>query len=278
MATAPHIEEISDRDWMRLREQAVRRLRANDGQHGYEFRCENPIEAWRVKSMASKESGTVAWIGREARPGDVFYDVGANMGLYTLMAARRVVPGGKVYAFEPHAGSLQSLLHNVALNQLAGVVEVIGSALHDREGFFPFNYHEPIAGSSMSQLGDTRDDHNRPFRPVFSELKHGVPADRLIEWGAIRPATLVKLDVDGNELLVLRGMRRLLSSAAPPRWLQVEVSTRHKAELFALLDELGYELRERHYTSQGKQELAAGADPESIPYNGLFRPRSATTN
>lgn len=265
----------SDEQWMRLREQGVRRLRASDGRHEFDFRCENPVEAWRVRTLGSKESGTVEWIDREARPGDVFYDVGANMGLYTLMAARRVAPGGKVYAFEPHAGSLQSLLHNVALNGLQAVVEVIGSALHDREGYFPFNYHGTLGGSSMSQLGDTRDDHNRAFRPVFCELKHGVPADRLIELGAIRPASLVKLDVDGNELLVLRGMRRLLTSAARPRWLQVEVTLRHKAELFELLAELGYELRERHYTSNGKQELAKGADPESIPYNALFRPRSA---
>ena len=93
--------------------------------------------------------------------------------------------------------------------------------------------------------------------------------------GVVRPATHVKLDVDGNELLVLRGMRALLGSDRRPRTLQVEISVRHKEELLAYVAGIGYELAEKHFTMLGKKQLAAGADPESLPYNAVFRARCA---
>ena len=201
----------------------------------------------------------------------MFYDIGANIGLYTLLAGRRVGPDGMVYAFEPHVANVQSLLHNVALNELSGRVKVLSCALHEKEGFFDFNYHAADPGTSMSQLNDVRDSNDQPFQPAFAEYKYAVTLDKLVSSGAVRPADHIKIDVDGNELLILRGMRGLLSSRHPPRTIQVEINARHKDDLYGLLGELGYTLTEKHFTLHGKKAMAQGADPESVGYNAVFR-------
>jgi FkbM family methyltransferase len=266
-----HILKLDDKQWLNLRHQLVRTVKVDDGEFAHRFRCETPLETWRARTLLEKEEGTVRWIRTCVKAGDVFYDIGANIGLYTLLAGRRVGAGGMVYAFEPHVANVHSLLHNVALNEIGGQVKVLSCALHEQEGFFDFNYYAADPGSSMSQLNDVRDSNDQPFRPQFAEYKYAVPLDKLVCSGVVRPADHIKIDVDGNELLILRGMRSLLTGSTPPRTIQVEINSRHKQELYALLSELGYALTEKHFTLHGKKALAQGIDPESVGYNALFR-------
>lgn len=263
--------QLTEQQWDKLRRQLVQYVRASDGEFDYEFRCDNLTELWRARTLAVKEAGTVEWIKAEVRPGDVFCDIGANVGLYTLMAAKRVGPRGLVYAFEPHVGNVYSLLHNVSRNGFSKNVRVISAALHESEGFFDFHYQQAEPGSSMSQLADTRDAAGQEFQPAFTEYKYATTLDRLVQRGELRAPDLIKIDVDGNELLIVRGMRNLLSGPRPPRALQIEINTRYKADLFALLSECGYTSVVRHDTQSGKAAIAAGKDPEAIGYNAIFR-------
>lgn len=253
----------------------MKHVAVRDGDERYVFRCESAIELWRAETLFSKEEGTVKWIRDAVRPGETFYDVGANIGLYTLLAARRVGPGGRVYAFEPHVPNFVSLLHNVGLNRVDAWVVPLCVALHDREGFFDFHYRSVVAGSSMSQLDCRVDGDEVGFQPMVSERKLGMTVDRLIENAAIGPPHHIKIDVDGNEFLVLKGMQRLLTSAYRPTSLQVEINLRYKAEIFAFLEECGYNQGVRHDTHQGKALLASGSDPATVAYNAVFRPRPA---
>jgi FkbM family methyltransferase len=262
---------LNDEGWMKLRSQLVRQIDVDDGQFRYRFRCETPYEVWRARTLLEKEEGTVRWIRGSVRPGEVFYDIGANIGLYTLLAGKRVGEHGMVYAFEPHVANVQSLLHNVSQNSLADHVKVMSCALGAEEGFFDFNYYATQAGTSMSQLGDNRDSNDQQFQPVFAEYKYAATIDGLIAQGSIRPADHIKIDVDGNELLIVRGMSNLLTGPNPPKTLQVEINPRHKQQLYQFMNELGYLLAEKHFTMSGKKQIAAGHDPESVGYNAVFR-------
>jgi FkbM family methyltransferase len=244
--------KLSDQQWMELRNQLVQQVAVEDGQFRYVFRCETPYETWRARTLLEKEEGTVRWIRNSVQAGDVFYDIGANIGLYTLLAGKRVGQAGQVYAFEPHVANVQSLLHNVAQNGLSGQVKVLSCALNERDGFFDFNYYAAHSGTSMSQLNDVRDSEDRQFQPVFAEYKYAAAIDSLVASGAIRPADHIKIDVDGNELLIVKGMRTLLSGPRRPKSVQVEINARHKAELYQLMTEVGYELIEKHFTMHGK--------------------------
>lgn len=265
------ILKLDDQQWIKLRNQLVQIVKVGDGEFTYRFRCETPMESWRARTLMEKEEGTIRWIRQNVQPGDVFYDIGANIGLYTILAGARVGSQGMVYAFEPHVANVQSLLHNIAANELGGQVKVLSCALHEQEGFFDFNYFAATAGTSMSQLADVRDSNDRPFQPAFAEYKYAVTLDKLVERSAVRGANHIKIDVDGNEMLILRGMRGLLTGEHRPRTLQVEINSRHKAELYRFLSELGYRLAEKHFTLHGKKQISLGADPDSVGYNAVFK-------
>lgn len=225
-------------------------------------------------TLLSKEPGTIEWISAEVRPGDSFCDVGANIGLYSLVAADRVGPRGVVYAFEPHPANFLSLLANIAANGYEERVRALSCALNDANGWFDFHYHALGAGSSISQLGRAIDDEGKAFKPVYSELKCGVTLDELVERGAIRPPDHVKIDVDGNEALVLEGMRSLLRSPRRPRSLQIEMNSGARERVLATLESAGYQLAYRHYSAAGRRAVDGGADPVSVPHNAVFKPRS----
>lgn len=262
--------QLTEQQWTNLRAELVQHVRTSDGDFDYVFRCETATELWRARTLMQKEAGTVAWIKGNVRPGQVFYDIGANIGLYTLMAGKRVGEFGAVYAFEPHVGNVQSLLHNVAGNALGDTVRVMSCALNESEGFFDFKYCHSSAGSSMSQLNDSRDASGAGFQPVYVEYKYATTVDSLIQQAMIRPAHHVKMDVDGNEMLILRGMREFMQGDRAPLTVQVEVNTRFKEELYDFMRSAGYSYALRHDTDAGRKAIERGQDAESIGYNVVF--------
>ena len=245
---------------------------ASDGKNTYLFNVANEVERWRAESLATKEAGTISWIRSVVHEGDVFVDVGANIGLYSLVAARHVGVSGMVYAFEPHAASFLSLLKNIDINELGTIVRPLSCALHFSESVLDFNYCNWLSGSSMSQLGSMIDAEENEFVPVASELKLSTTLDKLVKTGAIRTPTHVKIDVDGNESYVLRGMEGVLRSPSRPETIQVEINERYKADLFSYMESLNYEFVLRHDTALGKSRIEQGADPNTISHNAIFRP------
>lgn len=238
----------------------------------YSFVGDSELEKWRIKTLFTKEKGTVKWLEGEVKPGDIIYDIGANIGLYTIVAAHLTGPGGIVYAFEPHMMNAVSLLRNVEVNNFTDRVKIFTCALHAKEGFLPFNYISTKTGSSGHQLGHTTSESGKQFTPELVELKYSTTIDKLIADNIIKPANLIKMDVDGNEKLILRGMSNLLNVSSP-RNIQVEIHPSIKKGIFAFMKEHGYPLSEagRHDTMHGKELIFQGIDPENVAYNIIFR-------
>jgi FkbM family methyltransferase len=241
-----------------------------DGEGRYGFRCSAHAEFVRVYTMLEREEGTVEWLRREVRPDDVVYDIGANIGAFTFIAARQL-RSGLVYAFEPHLPNATSLLANVRENGLQHLVRVVSCPLSDQSGVFDFDYRDMRPGTALSQLAGRAEADERP-RAASPELKLATTIDELLEDGAIRPADLVKLNVDGQELEVLRGMRSLLTAYERPRAVQVEVNREEHSALLGLMRLCGYELASRHCSAGAKGLIDSGTDPDDVPFNGIFRP------
>jgi FkbM family methyltransferase len=201
----------------------------------------------------------------------VFCDVGANIGLYSLLAAHHAGPAGVVYAFEPHVVNCSGLLANAAVNGLADRVKVLSVALNDSGGFFDFAYSSLDAGASFNQLRVNAGAAGPPARAAAVEVKAAVTLDELIARGVVRPPHHVKIDVDGNEPRIVRGMHGLLTGPAPPESVQVEVDPATATEIHELMGRAGYRAAVRHDTANGKQLIAGGADPASVPHNVIFR-------
>jgi FkbM family methyltransferase len=139
------------------------------------------------------------------RPGQTVVDIGANIGYFTAHLARAVGPAGTVHAFEPAPANLALLRHNLALNQLDQVV-VHPVALGEQPG------------EATLHLSDFNGGMHRLYDSVCCEGEAvSVPVQCLDDLFAPGSVALIKIDVEGYEQAVLRGARRLLSSAPRPR-------------------------------------------------------------
>jgi FkbM family methyltransferase len=142
-------------------------------------------------------------LARLLRRGDVFYDVGANAGFYSLLAATLVGPGGKVFAFEPLPENMESIREQIEANGLANC-EPVPMAVGARSGEAEFSFIP--GGSANAHLGPSLSGNERSIR---------VRTTSLDDFLSDRPMpSLVKVDVEGAEMEVVRGASRLLRSGS----------------------------------------------------------------
>lgn len=162
------------------------------------------------------------------RPGGVFYDAGASIGFFSLVAARAVGPEGRVFAFEPFAQSAQRLRELMSLNSLQQC-SVIEAAVADSEGTTDFF----VAGSG-----------NAATPSLFQgdrAKKITVPKITLDRFAVAQGhPDVIKLDVEGAETLALRGASKLLASNHPPRWIIEIHSEACDREVNQVLRSFGY--------------------------------------
>jgi len=230
---------------------------------GLRFVCSTEAELYRARTLLTKEPGTIQWLRENCREGDVVYDIGANIGCYTLFAARLVKETGTVFAFEPHVGNADSLLQNIAINELSERVFVLTVAINDRDGIGNFEYGSVTRGSSGSQFEPGSVTHL-----TVRELKMGYRLDAL---SGLRFPNLIKIDVDGNELRILEGAKHLLAGVNAPRSIQVEMPPVDASAIEALMEDYGYTKERIHYTASGQQQIDEGADPSTVIHNAIFK-------
>jgi len=162
-------------------------------------------------------------------PGDVFYDVGANVGFFTLLGARLVGPQGRVVAFEPVPACARAVAHNIALNDFAQA-EIREEAVGAANGRAQLLVVGEASWSHLASTGRHAD--------VRDELDVTVVAiDELVEAGAIPPPDVLKIDTEGAELQAIAGMRRTIERHRPA--IVCELHDTNGA-FVALMDELGY--------------------------------------
>lgn len=254
-----------------LRDSLVSEIAVADGPYRTVFLCENRTQAYRAMSLWVKEAGTMAWIDKSVQAGERFLDIGANVGIYALAAAHRVGATGKVYAVEPHKPNAVALMRNILRNDLQDRVDVLSIPLADQRMVATFNYKTFEPSSTGSQLNETHAG-GKAFTPEASEVVLGLSADELLAAGAIKAPHHVKIDVDGIELAILRGMAALLTSSERPRTLQVELNVGEHDAIEGFLREMGYTLDHRHFTLNGQKQLDAGWALAKIAHNAVFVP------
>jgi FkbM family methyltransferase len=136
------------------------------------------------------------------KPGDVFLDVGGNLGMFTIFAAKAVGPAGRVIAFEPESVAFSRLKSNIELNGLQNVT-ALRLALSNFCGRKNLILGESDAVSQSAHIGDPGPQ---------SELIETVTYDGLTESRALPIPQVVKMDIEGHEMSALRGMAASLSN------------------------------------------------------------------
>ncbi len=153
------------------------------------------------------------------KPGDIVWDAGAYIGMFSIFSAHRVGEQGQVYAFEPEATTLSMLRRNIDLNR-AMPVEVIEAALGDHDGAAVIYASQPGENAIHSL------HHGERHQAVGTNinLRSG---DALVRIGAAKAPNVVKMDIEGAEFQALTGMKNILQSEAC-RYLFLEL---HPSEL-----------------------------------------------
>ena len=193
-----------------------------------------------------KEPDTVEWIETFLRPGDVLFDVGANVGAYSLVAAKFFGGGVRVYAFEPAFLNYTQLCKNVCLNGCQGSVVPLPVALSDKTALGIFNYHNLTPGGALHTLGAAVDHKGEAFVPAFTQHIIGYRLDDLLGQFHLPVPTHIKIDVDGIELEVLEGARGTLSHPSL-RSVIVELEAGEgERRITELLTSKGFELHSKH--------------------------------
>jgi FkbM family methyltransferase len=189
---------------------------------------------------AAKEPWTVRWLEQNARPGDVLFDVGANVGSYSLIAAAL---GLKAVAFEPAYSSYAALCDNVVLNGYEDSVTPLPVVLSERTALATLSHSDVAAGAAEHSL-DGGDGAYR--QPVLSYR-----LDDLVGQLGLPAPVLLKVDVDGAEASVLAGAQETLA-ASTLRSVLVEVDRDRGAEVVPLLAAAGLTLAERIEERDGR--------------------------
>ena len=179
---------------------------------------------YRVRlNSCKKEPETIDWLETHLKPGDVLYDVGANVGAYSLIAAKCHGGKVKVFSFEPAFLNYAQLCRNVLLNRCEGTVVPFHVALSDATGINNFNLRSLVSGSAVHAFGETIDVSGKEFSPVAVQPVLGYRLDDFIQQFELPAPNHVKIDVDGIEFQILQGMEQALSGGTV-RSVMVEVN------------------------------------------------------
>jgi FkbM family methyltransferase len=184
-------------------------------------------------------------------PRDVVYDVGANVGFFTVLTARLVGPAGAVIAFEPLPQTATAARRNADLNGFTHVT-VLTCAAGRRTGTAKLELREESTWAKLA-------DESTAGPTVDVEI---VAIDDLVDAGRILPPSFVKIDVEGAELDVIEGMRRTIAAYHPVILCEMHGKN---AAFASLMESLGYTVRSLESdlpVAQARWDVHAVATPK----------------
>ena len=197
----------------------------------------------RARQFHMDEPDTLAWID-ELDAGSCLWDIGANVGVYSLYAALR--PQTRVLAFEPAGANYATLNRNIELNHMSSRVTAYCIALSGETKLDVLAMTNTMAGYAMHGFGTEIDQFNNAIPAEFFQGAIGFCIDDFVAMLSPPMPTHVKIDVDGIEADILRGGRRTFSAPSVTSMI-IEIqgipgSTR-KREVVRLMTELGFVAR-----------------------------------
>lgn len=211
---------------------------------GCKFEVTSRGEKGRVLGLGGEESFIRLFLAQVQRE-DVVFDIGSCVGLYALHAA---LCGASVIAFEPDPSFRERLIKNITINKLQNSIQVMEWAVADRRGTATL-YTDGLDGlsPSLSLVGD------RGVILVRTDSIDSAIAKRILPM-----PTLLKIDIEGAEILALRGMTKLLGSENLPHYIFIELHpdflpgfNSSVDECVSLIESFGYVIE--HSTARAQQ-------------------------
>ncbi len=203
------------------------------------FHVNNPVEMFRLQKLGGEKDQLEALLAL-LRNDDVLYDIGSSVGAWSIPAAAKT-NSGRVISFEPDPENRQRLLANYELNGLTNF-QIMPIAVGDKPGELElFTAGSYAASPSL-----------KPVNKISTSIKVKIETvDDLIGRKEIPPPTVVKIDIEGAEMMALQGMSSLLRSDKKPRALVLELHPLYLpafdtnlTDIFKFLIEHNYQIAE----------------------------------
>jgi len=218
-----------------------------DKNHTYKFHVPNWLTFFRAKTLFSKEPETIEWI-RQFPPGSTFWDVGANIGTYSVFAGKN---GARVFSIEPSFLNLEILQRNIILNQLNDSVSMIPIGLGSKNHLADFflSKENLTWGGAHNSLGKNVGAGGKALQEPLRITSLCITMDELVSNFGIPTPNFLKIDVDGLELEILKGGNEVLSKVTS---VLIEVDDEfigQAHEISKLLIDLGFELENLKFSN-----------------------------
>jgi FkbM family methyltransferase len=175
------------------------------------FYIRTPGELRLLESMGGAGKGEKKILEKlilDAKIGDVVYDIGGNIGLYSIFLAKKVSEAGKVVIFEPEEENYNHLMENIKLNNLKNIIGC-KKALGENDDKVKL-YIGGAMGDNGGEMGNCSVIKQGDYQNVRYEMIDIVNCDNFIVKNNIPVANIVKIDVEGYEYSVLKGMKNIL--------------------------------------------------------------------
>jgi FkbM family methyltransferase len=170
-----------------------------------------------LRSPLSNDAFMMGALTRLLSPGDIVYDIGANIGLYSRFLIQRF-HASKVYAFEPMSQNRPQLARNLQLGGCAGQVVVLPFAVADEDGTTTFQVDDvtSFSGTLNAVTGGAASPSRKQYNlPPITECVQVVQLDTVILDRGLMLPDVIKMDIEGAEAMALRGARKLLREQKP---------------------------------------------------------------
>lgn len=235
------------------------------------FFCPNSITEWRVQTLYTKEPETIDWINKFEGNKKVFWDVGSNIGLYSIYSAI-MHKNINVFSFEPSPLNLRLLSRNISENNLEKKIKIVQLPLSDKKNIFSMmNETEIMEGGALNSFKIKKNFEGKKFkgRNKFNIL--GTNLNFLVESKIIELPNYIKIDVDGLEHLILKGADRILKSSRI-KSISIELNDNYKEQKKLCLNIL----KKNNFVFKTKQnsELIKNSKKFNKTFNYIFEKKS----
>jgi FkbM family methyltransferase len=234
------------------------------GSTSFHLHTPNHICNFRHTTFSTKEPEMLEWI--EEYGGGVFFDIGANIGIYSLFYAQ--VKEGNVYSFEPSVFNLRQLAKNISINELSERITIVANPLSESTGIAKFINGSADEGGALSAFGV---EYGHDGEPIISDINYsvlGFSLDDMFEKSVLtEKPSLIKIDVDGIEHLILKGATKTLKSKEL-KSLFIEVNDEFKEQAHQvknILEFAGFALKEKRHS-----EMIEGSERFGRTYNQIW--------
>jgi len=209
---------------------------------------------WRTKTFEKKEPETLDWIRNFSLKKPIFWDIGANIGLYSIYAAKQN-SNTEVISFEPSGLNLGILERNIVLNKLSDNITVFQIPLFNKSNdLLYFSESSNEEGGALNSFGNDIGFDGKKIDLINKYKIFGTSVDQLISDGILQIPNYIKIDVDGNEHLILEKSTKVLASDEVKE-IMIELNEDYKEQYLKanqILKQNNFELKEKFLSEFGK--------------------------